>query len=138
MYQYDRCARESVLQKSLVNLQYPGFWNLSRIPVPRKSTIRKLYFKICTILYAGSLLWCAWPLQLLPPIVNLLFLQQSCAVGTVGLPCADLPGNQLPVCTCYQYSAQFLCGNRWCKQCRCPGQRIKLSGNTGTDKICCI
>ena len=66
------------------------------------------------------------------------FPPQSCAVGTVGLPCADLPGNQLPVCTCYQYSAQFLCGNRWCKQCRCPGQRIKLSGNTGTDKICCI
>lgn len=63
---------------------------------------------------------------------------QSCNVGPVDLQSPDIPCNQLPVCSGHQYSAGVLCGNRWSQQCRCSGQRIQLSGNSGPDKICSI
>ena len=61
--------------------------------------------------YTPAVCYGALALAILPPIVNLD--SSYCAeVGPVDLPCTDLPGNQLPVCTCDQYSAEFLCRNR--------------------------
>jgi len=51
----------------------------------------------------------------------------SPAVGYVDLSCVDIPCNQLPVCIGHQYSAEFLCRNRWSESRRCAGEGIKLS-----------
>ena len=81
--------------------------------------------------YTPAVCYGALALAVLPPLVHVCFswdLSPEC--GRLDLPCTDLPCNQLSVCTGDQYSAEFLCRNRRCQQCRCPGQRLQLSGNT--------
>ncbi len=80
MYQYDRCAERSVLQKSLVNLLYPGFWNLSKESSSRKSRSENFISKFARY-YTPAVCYGALALALLPPIVNLLFLHNPAQWG---------------------------------------------------------
>jgi len=92
----------------------------------KKIQIRGLYFKVCKILYPGSVLWgigTGNPSSVSPYAGD----GSSPAVGYVDLSCVDIPCNQLPVCIGHQYSAEFLCRNRWSESRRCAGEGIKLS-----------
>ena len=69
--------------------------------------------------YTPAVCYGALALAVLPPdLSNPCDPSQSGNVETVDLPCPYLPCNQLPVCTGDQYSAQLLCRNRRCQQCR--------------------
>ena len=51
-------------------------------------------------------------------------------LGGLGAACLHLPGHQLPVCRCHQYSAELLRRHRRRQQPGYSGQGIQLSGDT--------
>ena len=59
-------------------------------------------------------------------------------VGDLDLPGSYFPCNQLSVCPCDQYSAEFLCRDRRSQQGRSSGKRFQLSGDSVSDKDCRI
>ena len=63
---------------------------------------------------------------------------KTCRVGRLDLQSPYLPCNQLSMCVGYQHPVKFLRRNRWSQQSGHSGQGFQLSGNTGSDKICCI
>lgn len=97
--------------------------------------IRKFYIQICPLLYACSLLQCAGAGNSSAACPADVYGTGS-PVGRLGLPCADISGNQLSLRPCDQYSPQLFCRNRRSKQCRCTGKGIQLYGNSCSDQIC--
>ena len=103
----------------------------------RKSRSENFISKFAPLLYTGRMLLCGGTGS--ASSVSKYSVFAYCAgLGRVDLPCIDISGYQLSVCAGYQYSSQFLCGNRWGKPFRCTGKGLQLYGDTGTDQLCCI
>ena len=102
----------------------------------RKSRSETLISKFDEILYTCSMLRshcsCAYPAD------RTSYYGKTCHVGRLDLQSPYLPCNQLSMCVGHQHSVKFLRRNRWSQQSGYSGQGFQLSGNTGSDKICCI
>ena len=73
--------------------------------------------------YTPAVCYSALALAILPPGIQW-------GVACLDLPSLDIPGYQLSMCAGHQYSAEFLCRNRWRKPGRSARQGIQLSGGT--------
>ena len=70
----------------------------------QKITFRELYLEVCEDLYTGSLLWCSGTCHLTADRADGIY--GACTgMGRLGIPCPDIPCNQLSMCTGNQYSA---------------------------------
>ena len=70
----------------------------------RKSRSENFISKFAKILYTGSLLWCSGTCHLTADRADGIY--GACTgMGRLGIPCPDIPCNQLSMCTGNQYSA---------------------------------
>ena len=136
MHQHERCIKDSDNQRvrRVHRIQDSGSGGKCKFP---EIKIRELYLQIRKILYSCSLLRSS-SAGCSASAGTDAFHGSVTGMGRLDLPCTDLPGYQLPVCTGHQYSAEFLRRYRWREQSGCPGQRLQLSGNPVPDKICGI
>ena len=86
--------------------------------------------------YTPAVCYGALALAVLPPLVRMLAMGLAPEWGNWILPCAYLPGYQLPVCAGHQYSAQLLCRDRRSEQRGYFSQRFQLLRDTCPDQIC--
>ena len=78
------------------------------------------------------------PCSCIYPADRTSYYGKTCHVGRLDLQSPYLPCNQLSMCVGHQHPVKFLRRNRWSQQSGHSGQGFQLSGNTGSDKICCI
>lgn len=89
----------------------------------RKSRSEEFISRFARI-YTPAVCYAALALAFLPPLVRMIGMGAPGGLGYLDLPGAYLPGYQLSMCACYQYSAQLFRGDRRSQQRRSPGKRV--------------